>query len=227
MGRISWILIGWLALLPAANAAEPTTTNPTAPAATTTPSPASANALSGSRAVVVFYLDQRYNPVARVDRLKPMSEGMRAILAMYALQNGAGCGALEGDQLKCALTDSLGLGNQCSEEHIHLVSAWFKNGMPDMNGTGDGAFQKALKDGNLGSLCNHTPDTSGMQMTWEIIRVRQDADHVHVEAIRDSTANSDGPEYRVKYLTEYLINANDITILSHQQQPMKTKGDQG
>lgn len=174
----------------------------------------------------MFYLDEHYKPVVRVDRLKPMSEGMRAILAMYALQNGGGCGSLEGDQLQCVLTDSLGLGNQCSEKHKQVVSSWFKSGMPIMDGGGEGAYQKALKGGDLGSLCSLNPDTSGMQMTWEVIRVRQDGDHVHVEAIRDSTTTSEGPMYRSKYVTEYLINSKDITVLSHKELPLKTKGEQ-
>ena len=195
--------------------------------ANVTSSPASAITSSDSRETTVFYLDKSYNPVTRLDRLKPLSEGMRAILAMYALQNAGGCGSFFGaHELKCVLTESLGLGNQCSDAHIHLVSTWFKNGMPNLAGTGEGAFQKAIKDGDLDAICARWPDNSGLQFIWEIIRVRQDNNHVHVEAIREVQANADGPDYEFKDVSEYSINLKDVTVLAHKEQPIKKMGEQ-
>jgi hypothetical protein len=85
----------------------------------------STNALSESNAasnVIVFYLDDRYRPVAKPERLQPLSDGTKAILAMYALQIGAGCGGRRPtDEIHCELTTALGLGAQCSAQHISLV----------------------------------------------------------------------------------------------------------
>src|SRR5579859_6685684 len=85
--------------------------------------PASAQTqMNDMRGVVVFYLDDQFRPVARLDRLGPMSEGFKAILAMYALQVGAGCK----NDYQCVLTQDLGLGNQCSDQQVNLVRSWFK-----------------------------------------------------------------------------------------------------
>jgi glutathione S-transferase len=59
-----------------------------------------------------------------------MSEGINAILAMYALQTGGGCEGHDDAGLRCELTKSLGLGAQCSEKHLKLVRSWFKNEVP-------------------------------------------------------------------------------------------------
>lgn len=183
--------------------------------------------VNNGRQVVAFYLDDQYRPVARVDRLKPMSEGVRAILAMYALQLGGGCGGFEeGQNLHCVLTDSLGLGLQCSAEHIHLVSTWFKNGMPNFEGAGQGAFQKALKDSDFRSLCYLEPDTSRVQQIWTIIRVRKEYNEVIVDAIGDFIVGPDSPYREIEYVTAYLINAKGISVLSNKIKSIKIKGDQ-
>jgi hypothetical protein len=67
--------------------------------------------------VVVFYYDKQSQPITRLDRIAPMSDGLRAILAMYALQNGAGCDG-GNENLTCALTDALKVGGQCSAQHL-------------------------------------------------------------------------------------------------------------
>jgi hypothetical protein len=68
--------------------------------------------------VSVFLLDSHHTPVVRLEKLTPpLSEPVRAILAMYALQDGGGC---EGENdpkengLHCILTTALGVGPQCS-----------------------------------------------------------------------------------------------------------------
>lgn len=203
-----------------------TSTSPMMPATATTSSPANTAPSSDSRGAVVFYLDRSGKAVARVDRLKPMSEGMRAILAMYAFENTTGCDDIDNaGRMHCVLTDALGLGNQCSDEHIRLVSTWFRKGMPNLAGYGSGVFARLTSEGNLGELCTRIPDTSSIQMIWEIIRVRQNGNHIHVEALRDSRRYADGPDYEIPFVTEYLINETDITVLSHKELPMKTRSD--
>jgi len=63
------------------------------------------NTFAANKATI-FYLDEHYNPVVRLDRLGPMTDALRAILAMYTLQSGAGCVGHIGkkDGLNCALT---------------------------------------------------------------------------------------------------------------------------
>jgi hypothetical protein len=221
--RIAHFALSMFILAAAASPAAMTDAELTSRVATTASSPIRASTTSNHRGVVVFYIDPSGKAVARVDRLKPMSEGMRAILAMYALEDSAGCDELDkSGQLHCVLTDSLGLGEQCSEEQLGLVGAWFKNGIPDMAGYGAGSFTKAIKEGTLGELCTRTPDTSGIQMIWAIIRVRQDGDRVYVNAMRDSHRYSDGPDYEVTYETEYLIKANNVAVIDQKQSPVKT-----
>lgn len=121
---------------------------------------------------VVFYLDKHYNPVVRLDRLPKPSEGVKAILALYALENGAGCkGKDEQGLVKCALTRELGLGSNCSDDHIRFVRTWFKvtpNLTSRWNSKQDKDSQKA---GSLEGLCYGQPDTASWHNIWEIIKI--------------------------------------------------------
>jgi hypothetical protein len=77
------------------------------------------------------------NPtVVRLDKLSPpLTEGLRAILAMYTLQSGAGCeDPVPDKKLSCALNTALKVGPQCSDAQLQLVGAWFKS-VPKMSGT--------------------------------------------------------------------------------------------
>ena len=168
--------------------------------------------------VVVFYLDAQYRPVAKLDRLGQMSEGINAILAMYALQTGGGCEGHDDAGLRCELTKSLGLGAQCSEKHLKLVRSWFKNEVPAMSIYPEATIQRSFKSGELEPICYKAPDTSTVQEVWEIIKVKREDNLVLVDAIRRWTFNSaDGPSYRSRYKTEYRINAHTITVVAHKE----------
>lgn len=180
------------------------------------------SSMNDGRGAVVFYLDAQYHPVARLDRLGPISEGLKAILAMYALQVGAGC---ETDE-QCVLNQGLGLGTQCSEQQINLVNSWFKTEIVILDDGTEGAFQRLLKSGDFGPICSRTPSRiSPGQNMWEIIRVKNGDNLVFVDATSCSVVTVDGPCRRTRFQTEYRINSNSITIVSHNMLIVTLTGD--
>jgi hypothetical protein len=167
--------------------------------------------------LIVFYLDSQFRPVAKLERLGQMSEGAKAILAMYALQRGGGCEGNDQAGLKCELTKALGLGAQCSKEHLQLVKSWFKQEMPPMSGYPEQVIQRVLRSGDLESICYNQPYTATRQEVWEIIRVKREGNHFSVDAISHWTAGADGPSGKNRYSTKYRVEKNDVTTLSHRQ----------
>jgi len=167
--------------------------------------------------VVVFYLDSQHRPVAKPERFGQMSEGIKAILAMYALQIGGGCEGNDEAGLKCELTKALGLGAQCSKEHLQLVQSWFKKEMPPMSGYPEQTIQRVLKSGDLESICYNQPYTATRQQIWEIIRVKKENNLVSVDAISHWTASADGPSGQNRYSTTYRVEENGVTIVSHRK----------
>jgi len=158
----------------------------------------------------VFQWD-RDRPVVRLDRV-PQSEGMKAILALYALESSAGCeGNDEQGRVKCALTRELGLGANCSEAHIGLVRDWFTR-IPKLTSRwieqrdGD-----AKKPGALEDFCYRQPDTAGWQNVWEFIRVEVNADRVTVDATW--FGGSGYGRTRERSIARYRIGAHEITPL--------------
>lgn len=178
--------------------------------------------------VVVFYLDEQFRPVTKLERLGPLSEGIKAILAMYALQVGGGCEGRDEHGVRCVLTTSLELGAQCSERHLSLVRSWFKKELPRMHGFSDQSIQRALKSGDLHSICYNAPHTATRQVIWEIIRIKKDNNLVFVDAMSHWTASSggDGPSGQNRYQTEYRINTDTVTVVTHKELPMKHKDRQ-
>jgi hypothetical protein len=173
---------------------------------------------------IVFYLDKTYYPVVNLERLQPVSEGMKAILAMYALQVGGGCQGHDESGLRCILTTELGLGAQCSSQHINLVHTWFKKGIPKMSGYYSSLFGVALKSEVLQDICYNAPEGAKYQEIWEIIRVRQKDDLVFINAISSWTAGADGPTGRKRYESVYRIGPHDVSIVSHKEvSPKKGK----
>jgi len=121
----------------------------------------------------VFSLDQKFQPVTSLDRASPMSDGLRAILALYAFEAGAGCTTYTRDheELQCALTRDLGLGAQCSLAHLNLIASWFKNGMPAFGWLTDAQLRRAQQTNELSGRCYNQPDGATLQSTWEHVGV--------------------------------------------------------
>ena len=172
--------------------------------------------------VTVFLLDAKFNPVARLEKLSPpLTEGLRALLAMYALQNGAGCGEIDANgKLDCVLTTALKVGPQCSDAQLQLVGAWF-NSVPQMSGaaTDRNKYIDIQRPGSLKNLCQSTPNTATNQQTWDRIRVTQDGGEIFVDATGTYITNSETGEFR--YKTRYKIEGHSITTLSHDVQVRK------
>lgn len=166
---------------------------------------------AGSVGQAVFYLDRNYQPIVRLDRV-PQSEAVRSILALYALENGAGCGGKnEQDQVKCSLTSELGLGENCSEEHVRLVRAWFVK-TPNLTSRWvEARNSDAKKPGSLEDLCYRQPDTASWQNIWEIIRVDARSDVVTVDAI--FFGGSQHGRTRTRYVTTFRVGHQRITEL--------------
>jgi hypothetical protein len=169
-------------------------------------------------AVTVFLLDQKYEPVVRLEKIAPLTEAMRALLAVYALENGGGCESeTEQDKgLHCELTAALGIGPQCSQAQIHLVRAWF-NEIPAMGVHDPAQYAKVQVPGALEDVCYASSNTDDFQRQWDRIRVKRHGDEVSVDAVgswhvRDQTG-------QFHYRTIYRIDAHTITTLSHTEIP--------
>ena len=161
--------------------------------------------------VTIFYYNEKWQPTVKLDRLNPLSDGLKAILAMYALQNSAGC---EGgnNNISCALTDALELGGQCSEKHISLVRTWFQGSLPKMGRYMDWAYD-VQKPGQLEAVCYMQPDTSTFQDKWDKIQVTQDGNHLVIDAHGTSLSHEDSTSF--KFSTEYEILDHSIRVISH------------
>jgi hypothetical protein len=170
---------------------------------------------------VIFYLNEKnYMPVVKLERLGPISDGMRSILAMYALQNGAGC-AGGNESISCLLTDSLNVGGQCSKEHIELIRTWFKNSIPQMSNYADSIYNKIQNPDDLENICYRMPDSATFQHKWDIIRVSQKGSTVKVDAHGTFLEREETGSYR--YITEYKIEKNLVVVISHKKVPTGKK----
>jgi len=177
--------------------------------------------------VTVFLLDSKYEPVVRLEKLSPpLTEGLRAILAMYALQDGGGCeGETDPNEkgLHCALTTALGVGPQCSEAQLRLVRAWFKS-LPKMSGLAADHYLNIQRPDSLETICYAAPYTASFQQIWDRIRVTQDGGEVVVDAVGSWLARDESGHFH--YRSKYKIEDHSITTLSHEEVPWKGQSKQ-
>jgi hypothetical protein len=165
------------------------------------------------------------NPtVVRLDKLSPpLTEGIRAILAMYTLQSGAGCeDPVPNKKLSCALNTALKVGPQCSDTQLQLVGAWFK-AVPKMSGdkTDSNKYVDIQPPGSLKELCLSAPDDGdGNVQIWTRIKVTQDGGQVRIDAEGASVAGGDS-ETQYRYQTRYQIQGHSITTLSHEMKVLR------
>ncbi len=166
--------------------------------------------------ITAFYHDKNYQAVVRADRLKALPESTRAILALYALQNGAGCEDRSEAGLRCRLTSALGFQAQCSAEHIAFVRKWFPGPIPALNTRGRPVeLEQPRTAGTLENLCYGQPDTASWQNIWELIRVSTEGETVRVRAVGQwSSQNGSG---KFAYATQFHVAANSITVISNLQ----------
>jgi hypothetical protein len=140
---------------------------------------------------------------------------------MYALQNGGGCDRRGPRGLECKLTESLGLGPQCSSRHVAAVRELFIDGMPQMSGAAPRLYASAREPGILEALCYGQPDTASRQRTWSAIRVKVSGESVSIQALGAwMTPYGNG---RFGYQTEYHINGGTVSVVSHRELPFQTR----
>jgi uncharacterized protein len=152
------------------------------------------------------------DPLVNLDPFQPLSEPIKAILAMYALQAGSDCRGGTGN-LKCALTSSLGLGRQCSQEQLRLVGKWFREGIPAMGRYAPSAYKSA----ELGSICYQAPDGARAQEIWTTIKVGIRRNLIFVDAVYYWTVTADGPSGHTGYSTVYRIGKESVITVSHKR----------
>jgi uncharacterized protein len=170
-----------------------------------------------SSQITIYSSEECNHPVVNLARFKPMSEPLKAIVAMYALQIGSCCEG-SADDLRCKLTSSLGLGPQCSKEQISLVRKWFRNGIPQMDeGYGEWNYKEAHKPGRLEGICYNMPEGAREQQGWETINVRTRKNFVFVDAVNYWTQTADGPSGYKGYSTVYRIAKDRIITVSHKK----------
>lgn len=184
-----------------------------------------ASSLPALAAEPVTVFDLSSKPVVQLDKLSPpLTEGLRAILAMYALQSGAGCGKTAADKTQeCALNTALKVGPQCSDAQMQLVRAWFKS-VPQMSAeqTDRNKYIDIQPPGSLKKLCLSTPDDGeGNAQIWTNIKVTQDGGKILVDAAGQAVAGED-QVFRFRYKTEYEIAGHSILALSHDVQVHQT-----
>lgn len=180
-----------------------------------------ASPLSALAAEPVTVFDLNPNPVVQLDKLSPpLTEGLRAILAMYALQSGAGCGKSAADKTReCVLNTALKVGPQCSDAQLQLIGAWFKS-VPQMSAepTDRNKYVDIQPPGSLKKLCLSTPDDGeGNTQIWTTIKVTQDGGKIVIDAAGEAVAGDD-QVFRFHYKTQYEIAGHSILALSHDVQ---------
>lgn len=185
---------------------------------------ASSQSTLAAEPVAVFVEDGHSMPVAHLDKLSPpLTEGLRAILAMYALQKGTGCGFNPDDSKHsyCTLNAALKLGpQQCSDAQLQLVGAWFKS-VPKMSAdaTDRNKYVDIQRPGSLKELCVAIPDDGeGNAEIWTKISVTQDGGKILVDA--EGTSANEDASTNFRYITHYEIKDHSVTMLSHD---VKTK----
>jgi hypothetical protein len=162
----------------------------------------------------VFSLDEAGRPLTRLDPLEPMSDGLRAILAMYTFEAGAGCDTYDKAGLQCALTRALGLGPQCSPSHLNLVASWFRKDMPGFGWLTDTELKNAKQTNELSARCYNQPAGATFQSIWEHVGVQVRGARVTVDSTVISGRAADGPLIRRRYACVYEIRGREIAIIS-------------
>ena len=153
--------------------------------------------------------------------LEPLSPGMRAILAFYAMRANGGCppGEWTADgktyEMRCPLTTALGLGFQCSPAQLDLVKTWFKDGIPPLE-LDRAEAARIVKTGDFASACNATPDGATHQVIWSTIRVLPGKKgSVTIEGSGDWTSGPEGDSGSFHNVATYRILPDRVVVVSY------------
>lgn len=147
------------------------------------------------------------------ETLSRFPEGLKAILALYALAAGTDCVARDAHGLLlCALSGSLGLGPNCSKEHLALVSSWF-GAIPDLWTTAGLPASDIKGSQALSRSCYNFSTSVTEQSVWEVIRMSNGAADVSVDATKVWTSRE--RTTRIRYLTTFKIDGHNIKVLKN------------
>jgi len=152
--------------------------------------------------------------------LEPLSPGMRALLAFYAMRANGGCppGEWTADgktyEMRCPLTTALDLGFQCSPAQLDLVKTWFKDAIPPLE-LDRAEAARIVKSGDFASACNATPYTATHQIIWSTIRVlRGKEGRVTIEGSGEWTSGPEAGGGIFHNVATYRILADRVVVVS-------------
>jgi hypothetical protein len=165
---------------------------------------------------IIFYLNSSSRPVSRLDRLAPLTDPIRAVLAMYASQAAAGCAPGEGTVgVECELTRALGLGSQCSSQHVGLVTKWFKGPIPDTGWSSDSPQLENTKPrGDIAAFCYTPAKGQGLERAWERIRLKTRGSQIIVDATGVQLQPPNGEQTRQRRFVTYTVDHEQIRAVS-------------
>jgi hypothetical protein len=131
---------------------------------------------------------------------------------MYALQNGAGCQSRnESGLVVCALPSALGLGENCSQQHLDLIRQWFTK-TPNLTSRWIKSRDADTRNpGSLEDLCYKQSEDANWQNMWEIIRVDVRSNVVTVDAI--FFGGSWHGRTRARYTATYQVGPLEVVEL--------------
>lgn len=157
--------------------------------------------------------------------LEPLSPGMRAILAFYAMRANGGCppGKQVGKRysVQCPFTTALGLGDQCSDEQIALVRKWFKDGIPALNLSRQAAAE-INRSGDLRQACSAAPFTATHQSVWLEIRVQtMNQERVRILGRGSWTSGPDGDGGTFTDITVFRLLPDRVEVVNHKEDVTK------
>ncbi len=166
-----------------------------------------------SEAEVLLDKPDGSGPEVRLDLDRPQSKGINAILAMYALQAGGGCDGRTDEGIQCMITNALGIGPQCSSQHIALVRSWFRQGIPQMSGYAADLYKNTQQQSALENICYSTPNTATSGRFWSTIHLTQRNQNVIVDARGVWFVGERGGDFG--YRTTYRIRSDSIDVIKH------------
>jgi hypothetical protein len=170
----------------------------------------------------VFVVDANGNPSVASEVIRGLPTQGRAILALYAMELGAGCTQPNHDGLPCALTMALGIGPQCSPAHLQLVRTWFRGTrIPNMGGYADKLYADGGAEGALEKICDRTPYTATRQRVWDKIKIKLEGNTLSVDAFGGWLVADQSGKFR--YKTTYTFTDTSVSILSHAEVPTESR----
>ena len=85
-------------------------------------------------------------------------------------------------------------------------------------------LKRVLQPEELRSICYNAPETATRQEIWEMIRIRINKNLIFVDATSDWIAGADNSSIKMRYQTQYRIETNQVTVVTHKKYSISNKG---